>query len=166
MSEHDRWHSVALDCESGWAKFECTAPEGAECRSLPRCQHHGGPCADYEGGHGDPNTCDLTPVDTGECVIAAWINEGDECGRGELRIPVTTEWVDDWWTWTPADTHEAYRRGQEDALRAAADERGVNVGDEDDEWWSGYRQAQREVIHWLSDRADRIEADINEGSEA
>lgn len=44
-----------------------------------------------------------------------------------------------------------------EALRDFADTLGVNVGDEDDEWWRGYRQGQREALHKASDRADRIE---------
>lgn len=42
-------------------------------------------------------------------------------------------------------------------LREFADTRGVNVGDEDDEWWRGYRQAQRECLHAAADLADRID---------
>lgn len=49
----------------------------------------------------------------------------------------------------------AEQRGREAALREAADECGVNVGDEDDEWWRGYRQAQREKCRELSERADQ-----------
>lgn len=51
------------------------------------------------------------------------------------------------------------RRGAVRALRRFADTLGVNVGDEDDEWWQGYRQAQRECLHDASDAADRIEAE-------
>jgi hypothetical protein len=53
----------------------------------------------------------------------------------------------------------AERRGGVRALRRFADTRGVQVGDEDDEWWQGYRQAQRECLHDASDAADRIEAE-------
>jgi hypothetical protein len=42
------------------------------------------------------------------------------------------------------------------ALRALADNLGVNVGDDDSEWWQGYRQAQREFVHGVAERADRI----------
>ena len=41
------------------------------------------------------------------------------------------------------------RRDRETAAKALdefASTRGVNVGDEDDEWWRGYRQAQRECL--------------------
>jgi hypothetical protein len=46
------------------------------------------------------------------------------------------------------------------AIREFADTRGVNVGDEDDEWWRGYRQAQRECVHDASDAAARIVRDL------
>lgn len=46
-----------------------------------------------------------------------------------------------------------------EALREFADTRGVNVGDDDDEWWRGYRQAQRECLHDASARADRLAAE-------
>lgn len=99
----DQWHYVEIDCEyGGWRSttFKCEAPEGAPCRSLPLCQHTGGRCEDYEGGHADACT-DRTPIDTGECVIGEWINNSDETGRGTARIPVATEWDGDYWTWKP-----------------------------------------------------------------
>lgn len=34
-----------------------------------------------------------------------------------------------------------------DAVREYADSRGVNIGDDDDEWWKGYRNAQRVALH-------------------
>ena len=46
-----------------------------------------------------------------------------------------------------------------EALREFADSRGVNVGDEDSEWWQGYRQAQRECLHDAVARADRVGGD-------
>jgi hypothetical protein len=33
-----------------------------------------------------------------------------------------------------------------DRLREFIGSLGVNIGDEDDEWWRGYRQAQREIV--------------------
>ncbi|QIK83001.1 hypothetical protein [Sanguibacter sp. HDW7] len=54
---------------------------------------------------------------------------------------------------------ESRAQVQAEALRAFADTRGVNVGDEDDEWWRGYRQAQRECLHDASARADRLAAE-------
>lgn len=51
---------------------------------------------------------------------------------------------------------DAIRQAKAEALREFADTRGVNVGDEDDEWWSGYRQAQRECLHAAAAAADRI----------
>lgn len=48
---------------------------------------------------------------------------------------------------------------QAEALHAFADARGVNAGDNDDEWWRGYRQAQRECLHDASARADRLAAE-------
>ncbi|QIK82415.1 hypothetical protein [Sanguibacter sp. HDW7] len=52
---------------------------------------------------------------------------------------------------------------QAEALREFADTRGVNVGDDDDEWWRGYRQAQRECLHDASARADRLENGAERG---
>lgn len=49
------------------------------------------------------------------------------------------------------------RRTRASALREFADTRGVNVGDEGDEWWSGYRQAQRECLHDAVAHATQIE---------
>jgi len=40
-----------------------------------------------------------------------------------------------------------------EALRGFADTRGVNIGDEDSEWWQGYRQAQRECVRDALDHA-------------
>lgn len=96
----DSWHFVEVGCEWETFRFICEAPEGAPCRCLPSCQHAGGRCADYEGGHADACT-DRTPVDTGECVIEPWIDNREECGRGTARIPVVTEWDGDWWLWKP-----------------------------------------------------------------
>lgn len=97
----DQWHFVEMDCEyPSVDRFVCTAPEGAPCRSLPLCQHAGGRCEDYEGGHADACT-DRTPVDTGSCVIGEWIDNSEETGRGTARIPVATEWEGDFWIWKP-----------------------------------------------------------------
>ena len=43
-------------------------------------------------------------------------------------------------------------------IESLADDRGVDAsGDnDDDEWWVGYRQAQREIIHWLTERARQV----------
>lgn len=49
------------------------------------------------------------------------------------------------------------RRVAAEALRRFADSRGVNVGDEEDDYWRGYRQAQRECLHDAVNTADRIE---------
>jgi hypothetical protein len=113
----DRWHFVEVDCEWGGFRFICEAPEGAPCRCLPSCQHAGGRCADYEGGHADACT-DRTPVDTGECVIEPWIDNGEECGRGTARIPVATEWDGDWWLWKPREVDT--RQAAADAVLAEA----------------------------------------------
>jgi len=43
-----------------------------------------------------------------------------------------------------------------EALREFADTRGVNVGDEDDDWWRGYRQAQRECLQDALKAAARV----------
>lgn len=42
---------------------------------------------------------------------------------------------------------EVRRETAERVLLDFADTRGVNVGDEDGDWWRGYRQAQRECVH-------------------
>ncbi len=95
----DRWHSIEID-EYANAMFRCEAPEGSPCRCLPACQFGSGPCIDCEGGHAGDCPGDLTPLDTGECVIEPWINNYDECGRGLVRIAVTTEWTGDTWAWS------------------------------------------------------------------
>ena len=59
------------------------------------------------------------------------------------------------------DRHELMRQhierikaaARREALLAFADTRGVNVGDEDTEWWQGYRQAQRECLRDATDAA-------------
>ena len=43
-----------------------------------------------------------------------------------------------------------------EALREFADTRGVNIGDEDDDWWRGYRQAQRECLQDALKAADQV----------
>jgi hypothetical protein len=107
--DHDRWHFVEVDCEFGGFRFICIAPEGAPCRMLPKCQHDGGGCVDYEGGHAIVCTAkDRVLIDTGECTVEAWINNGEECGRGDFQIPVTTEWNGDWWLWKPNFQEDNY----------------------------------------------------------
>ena len=46
-----------------------------------------------------------------------------------------------------------------EALREFADTRGVNIDDEDDDWWRGYRQAQRECLRDAIEAAARLVAD-------
>lgn len=43
-------------------------------------------------------------------------------------------------------------------IESLADDRGVDACEDhdDDEWWMGYRQAQREIIHWLTERARQV----------
>ena len=43
-------------------------------------------------------------------------------------------------------------------IESLADDRGVDASEDhdDDEWWMGYRQAQREIIHWLTKRARQV----------
>lgn len=75
--------------------------------------------------------------------------ECDQAGnllRSEDRAKLFDRWLAD---------HD--RKIEAKALWEFADTLGVNVGDEDDEWWRGYQQAQRECLHKVSDRADRIE---------
>lgn len=58
----------------------------------------------------------------------------------------------------PADAlreHDAKVRAK--AVRDARDEMGVYVGDEDSEWWDGYRNGQRRQNTALGEYADRIE---------
>lgn len=103
-NDRDRHHRVELDVEgfgSSMVRFLCDAPEGSACRMLPACQHDGG-CRDNEGHHGgDCTEADRILVDTGECVIEPWIEDGDETGRGTITFPVTTSWDGDSWLWTP-----------------------------------------------------------------
>ena len=51
--------------------------------------------------------------------------------------------------------HDAKVRAK--AVRDARDELGVYVGDEDSEWWDGYRNGQRRQNTALGEYADRIE---------
>ena len=44
-----------------------------------------------------------------------------------------------------------------EAIRSARDELGVYVGDEDSDWWDGYRNGQRRQNRALGEYADRIE---------
>ena len=44
-----------------------------------------------------------------------------------------------------------------EAIRSARDELGVYVGDEDSDWWDGYRNGQRRQNTALGEYADRIE---------
>ena len=54
----------------------------------------------------------------------------------------------------PAD---ALREHDAALIESLADDRGVDASeDHDDEWWVGYRQAQREIIHWLTERARQV----------
>lgn len=55
---------------------------------------------------------------------------------------------------------EQRRQGAAEALGRFADTRGVNIGDEDDAWWRGYRQAQRECLRDAVDAADRLAAPV------
>lgn len=50
---------------------------------------------------------------------------------------------------------QARQEGAREALRRFADSRGINVGDEDDDYWRGYRQAQRECLRDAIDLAER-----------
>ena len=49
-------------------------------------------------------------------------------------------------------------------VRDFADSRGVNVGDEDGDWWRGYRQAQREALMDASELAARVLSAIEPAS--
>ena len=54
----------------------------------------------------------------------------------------------------PAD---ALREHDAALIESLADDRGVDASeDHDDEWWVGYRQAQREIVHWLTERARQV----------
>lgn len=44
-----------------------------------------------------------------------------------------------------------------DAIRSASDELGVDISDNDGDWWDGYRQGQRRQFAVLAEYADRIE---------
>lgn len=49
------------------------------------------------------------------------------------------------------------RRIQADAIRRTRDELGVDVSDNEGEYWDGYRQGQRRQFAVLGEQADRIE---------
>ena len=51
------------------------------------------------------------------------------------------------------DHRALIHQAKAEVLREFADTLGVNVGDEDNEWWSGYRQGQREALRKAVDRA-------------
>ena len=52
---------------------------------------------------------------------------------------------------------DALREHDAALIESLADDRGVDASeDHDDEWWVGYRQAQREIIHWLTERARQV----------
>src|SRR5690349_14335544 len=50
---------------------------------------------------------------------------------------------------------ELQRAAKVEALRGL--NLGVNISDEDDDWWHGYRQAQREIMLRVERQADEIE---------
>lgn len=60
--------------------------------------------------------------------------------------------------WMTVRDAEQRRQGAAEALGRFADTRGVNIGDEDDAWWRGYRQAQREAILKVRDEIARLRA--------
>ena len=52
---------------------------------------------------------------------------------------------------------DALREHDAALIESLADDRGVDASeDHDDEWWVGYRQAQREIVHWLTERARQV----------
>lgn len=64
-------------------------------------------------------------------------------------------------TWLAARERAAERRGAAEALERFADILGVDVDEshDDDEWWWGYRQAQREHIRAIVRRAEQYRED-------
>ena len=70
---------------------------------------------------------------------------------GEARLPYPPEVAED------LLRHPVIRRIQAEAVRRARDELGVYIGDEDGEYWDGYRNGQRRQFAVLTDWADRIE---------
>lgn len=58
---------------------------------------------------------------------------------------------------TQAFYREWVRNHDAALIESLADDRGVDASeDHDDEWWVGYRQAQREIVHWLTERARQV----------
>lgn len=49
------------------------------------------------------------------------------------------------------------KRIKADAVREARDQLGVDISDNESEWWDGYRQGQRRQFAVLAEHADRIE---------
>lgn len=106
----DEFHYVEIELDPGYGmgvRFICEAPEGSPCRMVPSCFLPGGTCAENEGYHliemlGDSLVrCAGREdrVDGGECCAKSWIDiEPDIMGQGTIKLPVTTEWTGDDWT--------------------------------------------------------------------
>lgn len=67
---------------------------------------------------------------------------------------LANEIVDDLLPWLAA----TIRQAEIDAVREYADQLGVYVGDEEGEYYRGYRQAQREAMHRAQRYVDQMAA--------
>lgn len=96
-----------------------------------------------------------------------WVREGGD--YEDLALDGLTTVVERILTARLAEAEQAAGQRERErwvtAVTKFADERGVNVGDEDSEWWQGYRQAQREC--WYDAQALRaLLAQQHDGSES
>lgn len=87
--------------------------------------------------------------DTHKIIIdspaGVWITIGDD--HGQAASPTLT------------DTDDVRRLRRDLAkVRDWVNRRGVYAGDEDSEWWDGYRQAEREVMLSAHELIDSLEA--------
>lgn len=95
----------------------------------------------------DPTTDDVTAL--AEELWADSASPGaapTDAHHEQARVVLASSWL-----------AERDARVRADGVRAFGDTLGVNVGDEDDEWWRGYRQGQREALHAAQKHADAIE---------
>ena len=94
-------------------------------------------------------TDDYTPT---KDRIVSWLMEGAYTGQGaDHRAEAFDAWLAE---------HDAKVRAE--AVRDARDELGVYVGDEDSEWWDGYRNGQRRQNTDMAEYADHIEREAGQ----
>lgn len=99
------------------------------------------------GGIHHPDHCDCT------AYVVEQVFAEDDCCEGLLE---TFDAVERIIAARVAAAVAAERERTAGILQQFADTRGVNVGDVDDDWWRGYRQAQRECLHDAAELTARI----------